>query len=773
MPKKKTAKKSARPKTPKKASRPAGKKAAKRTRRTKKAARKKPTAPPADRTAPVESWSDTELSERWEAKKEKAASRERALSMAGREIGTIPERADPDRREACRYNLRLFCETYFPKLFFLGWSKAHLRTIKQLEKAVLEGGLFGLAMPRGSGKSTLSLVAVFWAILFGHRSYVVLVAATEKKAKKIAKVVKHLLRTKGTILEQDFPEVVIPCAELAGKANLANGQLHRGHPTGIEWSDDQIVLPTLNPIYDFDENGKEIRDRNGNRVVLAEAPPSDCYGSIIGIAGITGEIRGQFYYRGETLIRPDFVICDDPQTKQSAQSGDMTKFRLEVLDEDILGLAGPTETISVVMPCTVIATDDMADQILNPDKYPDWQSERIPMLIHFPKNLGLWDEYREYVIAAKKSGHYADANAFYRKNRKKMEAGCEHYWPERLPDKYKGLTAIQFAMDWFLTRPKSFWSECQQSPQGDTPPDADLLTADEITMKQHTEGEGVPPIDADVVVAMIDVQGDLLFYTVIAFNLRTFSGYVLAYQAWPTQSTRNFTLASARKKLSSVYKGRGGKKLSRENMLRRAIKDCAKWLLDERWEKENGVEMSIQRLVVDGGFEAQAVREAVKELADGRVWVSFGRDVELTGKKQPGDKRGDNWRARDDREHGVRFITFRPNPWKCFVHARFATDIGESGSLSLYHDEPFRHQTYAEHQRAEIRTQYDDGRPTKWTLPPSKPDQHFFDCTVGCHVLAEHEGANLWGADPDRSKKKKRKSLAERQRERLARERAA
>lgn len=731
MAKKKTARKAAKKAT--------GSRSAKKKPAARKAAKRKPAS------RPIDTFSDAELRDRqaYDEKRQAAGLRQRNISRSGRELGTIPEPIDAELKESMRFDLVAFALTCFPKLFGLALSTAHRRIVERLQDAILNGGQFALAMPRGSGKTTWTLVAVLWAIVFGHRSFVVLIAATAGKAEKLAKIIKRFLSTLGTPFADLFPEVVVPCAELEGRANRATGQIHRKQPTAIEWGADQIVLATLRPLTDAD--GRE----------LAPAPASDCAGSIIATAGLTGEIRGMLYARGDSLIRPDFVILDDPQTKSSARSQTETQFRLEVIDEDVLGLAGPDETLSVVMPCTVIEPDDVADQLLDAERNPDWQGERIPMLISFPSNLPLWDEYREYLIAAKRAKNYTDANKFYRKHRKKLEAGAVHYWPERLPPKYKGLSAIQFAMDWFLTRTKSFWSECQQKPEGDAPPDADLLSSDEISEKQHAEDQGTPPADADIVVAFIDVQGELLFYSVAAFSLKTFSGYVIRYGSWPEQSTRNFTLAGARKTLSKMYTGARGGKLSLENVIRRALDDCGDWLLDQIWTKPDGQELKIQRLAIDGGWKTKTVRESVAARRDPRVFVAFGRDSKLTGQDQPGDRKAasGDWRARTDIPNRVRFITIVPNPWKTFTHARLATDIGEAGSLSLYRDDAFRHDTYALHQRAEVRKRkrIDGADVDFWTLPPSKPDNHWHDTLVGCCVLADHEGATLWTGSAGRS----------------------
>jgi len=209
---------------------------------------------------------------------------------------------------------------------------AHLKVIQRIEQSVIEGGQFALAMPRGSGKTTLSLIAVIWAVVYGHLRFSMLVGATDKRSVKMAKLIKKMLENTRSVFAEDFPEVVIPCAELRGQANRATGQHCNSERTNIGWNEDTIVLPTIKG--------------------------SCCSGSVIGAASLLGNIRGMLEMDADNnLIRPDFVILDDPQTKGSAKSAEETKTRLEMIDQDVLGLAGPDGTLSVVMLCTVIEPD--------------------------------------------------------------------------------------------------------------------------------------------------------------------------------------------------------------------------------------------------------------------------------------------------------------------------------------------------------------------------------------------------------------------------------
>jgi hypothetical protein len=92
----------------------------------------------------------------YEAVKERSRARNLALPLAGRDIGELPNVADPARKTRAAGDFRFFCDSYFPLTFHLPWSRDHLQVIARIEQAVLRGGLFAMAMPRGSGKSTIS-----------------------------------------------------------------------------------------------------------------------------------------------------------------------------------------------------------------------------------------------------------------------------------------------------------------------------------------------------------------------------------------------------------------------------------------------------------------------------------------------------------------------------------------------------------------------------------------------------------------------------------------
>ena len=62
--------------------------------------------------------------------------------------------------------------------------------IAKLELAVLEGGLFAMAMPRAAGKTSISETACLWALVYGHREFVALTGSDEEHAANMLDSIK-------------------------------------------------------------------------------------------------------------------------------------------------------------------------------------------------------------------------------------------------------------------------------------------------------------------------------------------------------------------------------------------------------------------------------------------------------------------------------------------------------------------------------------------------------------------------------------------------------
>ena len=648
--------------------------------------------------------------------------RQAEQSLAGRDIGPLPEVVNPDRKAACERNFQLFCESYFPETYALAWSPDHLKVIEKIETAVLRGGLFALALPRGSGKTTITESAALWSMLYGHREFVVLIGATESAALELLDSLKTELEVNERLAE-DFPEVCYPVAQLEGIANRCAGQLYKGERTRITWTSNEIVLPTV----------------EGSRAS----------GIIVRVAGITGRIRGMKFKRSDGRnVRPSLVVIDDPQTSESAGSLEQTRKRVRVLAGDILGLAGPGQKISGIMPCTIIRPGDMADIILNRNTHPDWNGEKTRMVYRFPTNMKLWEEYAEIrAEALRTEGNFQKATEFYLANREAMDAGAEVSWEARF--NHDEVSALQHAMNLKFQDEAAFQSEYQNDPLPDDTADDSLLSVDEICAKINGLARRRVPLKCDRLTMFVDVQKALLFYVVIAWA-EDFSGAVIDYGSWPDQHRHEYSLADANPSIQTLFPKAGF-----EGALYAALSALTDECLGREWEREDGAVLKIERALVDAnwGQSTDVVYQFCRQSSHaGVILPSHGRYVGASSKpmteyrKQQGDRLGFNWMIPNVAgKRAIRHVIYDTNYWKSFIHARLAVPVGDKGSLTLYGRIPGAHQLFAEHLTAEyrVKTQGRGRTVDEWKLKPQSHDNHFLDCVAGCAVCGSMLGASL------------------------------
>lgn len=201
-----------------------------------------------------------------------------------------------------------------------------------------------VALPRHRGKSTITKAACLWAALYGHRRYVVWLAADDEKAEKAVSGFWLMLRRNQKIVEA-FPKACYPLVK--GGPDRRSRPLYRGQELNMGLVGMQIILPDISG--------------------------SECESCIIEAGGLLTAVRGLAYDRPDgTIVRPDFVILDDPQTDESAASDGQCEKREKIINHSVLGLAGPGVKISAIMPCTIIREGDLSWRILDRDQNPEW-----------------------------------------------------------------------------------------------------------------------------------------------------------------------------------------------------------------------------------------------------------------------------------------------------------------------------------------------------------------------------------------------------------------
>ncbi|MDB5294811.1 MAG: hypothetical protein JWO31_794, partial [Phycisphaerales bacterium] len=651
------------------------------------------------------------------------------------------------------------------------FSPDHRRAIDRIQSCALEGGLFVQAFPRGFAKTTISENSALWAVLYGHRRFVPIFGADATSAAGNIDSIKIEL-SDNDLLYEDFPEVCHAVRALEGKPQRCASQTHTAECpdcpgdecpacggqgavtslTHIEWTADKIVLPTI--------------------------AGSAAGGAILTARGLMGGSRGMKHKQPDgTQQRPDCVLIDDPQTDDSAGTDLQVNKRLDVIRKNILKLGGHTKKLAVVMNATVIRRGDLVEQLLTPKKFPAWQGERIPMVRAWaggvpaggpdPKGWkdpgthdGLWlGDYARLrttfdpdALGDQQRAH-REATAFYERNRERMDAGCVVAW-EHCYDPATELSAVQHAYNSLIDDGEEvFASECQNAPLDKNAGPGHLsLSADAIAGRLSRVARGTVPNDASRLVVFVDVQMDLLFWTACAFA-DDFTGYVVDYGPWPEQSKPYFAAKDAR---PTMRKKTGADSL--EAWLYAGLDALVGELMARDWRRENGVRVKPERILVDAGwgkstetvdkFCGRSAHASVLFPSHGAYVGAKSRVLNASAPK-PGERRGKDWQlTHAPGRRFQRFVRFDANSWKTFVYSRLNTPVGGRGALALYGADAKAHRLFADHAVSEYGTEVTaNGRTiTEWGIRPGRPDNHFLDCLVGCHVAA-----SMLGCDPLKS----------------------
>lgn len=666
-------------------------------------------------------------------------------------VSGIPKPKDPTRRAACERDLSLFLRTYFPHSTGLKpFSSDHEMAILRMQYAIIEGGGTVLTcFPRGFGKTTISENTAIWASLYGHKKFIPIIGADKGAATDTIASLKFEL-TENDLIAEDFPEVVVPFKHLDNKSQRCATQKLGGELTYVKWSAEELGFAWVKG-----DDGQYLNNS----------------GAMFRCLGITGRIRGMSVKTpdGEKK-RPDFFILDDPQTDESAMSPTQCAKRMSIYQKSVLRLGGHNKLLSGVINATVIEPDDMVDQLLSQEKHPEVEGVRIPMLKTMSDNHeDLWmDSYAELRRTynpedpGDRRRAIKDANEFYDRNREEMDKGAEATWEHCYAELDGEVSAIQHAYNILIDDgPYVFASECQNEPVSRNPMGMDFMTPEEIC--EHRVGRHKKlPNKVDVLAFHIDVQKRALYYCISGVS-EDFSMYPIEYGMYPEQKGGKLGYANVRSTLQRRYKG-----MSDEMVIERGVGDLVKMLKTKRFAREDGVVLTADVGLVDGGYQSDAVHNGVLQSGQTGVYVAYGRGVKAADtpmmllKRASGEKRSKDmfipWRMMADaNRRGTRYVLFCSNSVKTFVHRRIRTDIGEKGSFLL---PAGIHKEFAAHisgSESPTETEGPYGKLIEWAPVPGRPDNHLFDCLVGSAVAASITGRVRFGEPIEKPVKNQKK----------------
>jgi len=120
---------------------------------------------------------------------------------------TLPPIVDVMRRKRAARTLQTFIEEYFPS-HCPQWTPNQEMLRKNIEVIIRKGGHGAFACPRGMGKTTLSRLAVLWAVANGLKKNIVVACSEKQTANQFIASVVNLTQTEPFRL--DYPEISIP-----------------------------------------------------------------------------------------------------------------------------------------------------------------------------------------------------------------------------------------------------------------------------------------------------------------------------------------------------------------------------------------------------------------------------------------------------------------------------------------------------------------------------------------------------------------------------------
>ncbi len=620
---------------------------------------------------------------------------------------------NPKRKIGTKNSLLDFLLTYFPKKFKYKFGKNHLRFIERLQYNILNDGKQAIGMPRGVGKTTVEKGAALWALAHGHRKYTVIVAASVNEGKAVLDDIKTMVVSK--TFSEDFPEISYPlqCCGMTGR--LTGGQRFNGTPTAIEVDKTQLRFPTI----------------AGSR----------SSGALIQTVGIGGKIRGKAagMADGDT-IRPDFIIIDDPQTDDDAINPNRVAKLEKKIDKTIGGLAAAGSDAAMVMSCTVIEPGDLADRFLNREIRPGWNGLRFATVEKFPDRMDLWQgEYaRLFRTVSQKA-----ATRFYETNRAEMDAGAVIDQEDRFNPKQES-SCVERAMKKMLESEEAFWSEMQNAPRGAKKAS---IYVDAATIRKRLNGyeRGVVPTEAQRLTAFIDVHDAMLYWTVTAWA-DDFTGYIIDYGTFPEQERKHFSKdAAGNITLQNIFPG-----TKQLGAIRAGVEKLLSELIGRNWKTEDETDVSIERIFVDSGYSYKPVESAIRMVPGARAIVRPSKGEGIGAKKKPmdeynrkdGEVYGNHWLEGKVGKRTLRTVKIDTNFWKTDVHDSFGLSVSDRGGLSLWGKKGETHRMFSEHMNAEdvVLVKAGENEVYEWIEKVGAPDNHFFDCMVGCAAAASHIG---------------------------------
>ena len=596
---------------------------------------------------------------------------------------------------------------YFPGIYRQPFGMVHDEIIEVVDYCIDSGRRGAVAAPRGTGKSYILSGVALKAVCEGRVRFPVVLPWDSKQLKKILGFWKKALCF-NTTFASGYPAICAPFVESRGSSQkistFINGD---GKPLGahILISEGMIVLPYSIGVI----GGSTI---NGNPLGLHHTTD-------------TGE-----------GLRPDLVLIDDPQDRDTAMSRLQIRSTIQQIDFDIAGMCGPDTSMPMLLACTVKQVDDVADHYLND---PEWHAVRVAQIVEWPKNMDAWEKWNAARLAGEtKRDGGRKARAYYKKHKTELIEGMVVSWKERYRRKSANQVAEPDALysamnDYFSMGHDAFSAERQNQPQKTDTTVYDLtpdMVAGCVYRGRHRCDL---PADAVVIAAATDINHYGLHSAAIGFaNDQT------AACVWYDRHERE--------------KGAGiVPKNCPEQEAKRLVYDalCAhSQTITQMPLSRDGAAAAVGLWLIDGGYMPDVVRRFIE--GPGRtcgvtVVMARGSAAEKyrpTGMNVIGTPREQTHQS--ESTVSGRFCAFSADYWREIAQRSWLGKPGSPGGLSLYEG---RHTAFAEQvcgDRLLEKVQGTYGPIWRWVRVPGTWND-WGDAVTMCYVGAVWQGVGTQG----------------------------
>lgn len=591
-----------------------------------------------------------------EAKRSKEADWARDYMRKKRAVASdlqLPQVLNIERRRACLADFYRFAPTYFPRIFCHPFQATHHQMVDAIHYAATQGGAQAIAGPRADGKTTCAAYAGLWSTMRGDIDFTGFISKNGDEAFSVLDELKTEIRN-SDLFGDDFPEV----GWVLGNLTTPKTQTVWGRKTNVIWTARTIAFPMLPT--DF------LRANGWNQDI-----ESCANGGIFSARGWRGGLRGM-KIRGR---RPQLVIGDDCDNRESSNSETQTKALRDVFERDVAGLGSTRRRAVCVYLGTLINSTCFAAYSTDVERRHIWRGIRIPLVTKFPARLDLWAEY----VALRKGRAEDDPlcrvafrHYFYRQV--EMDAGVETTNPHRyshrtavdgLPEEISTIQAYyNWVADW---GEESALTELQNNPPLDTAAGNLILTASHIRTNCRSGLErGIVPDDTVLLVRGADVKKAGCHHVTIAWNAEAV-GSIIDYDFWGFNTTGLKAAACERLILDGLQEWWAAQATGY------AQADGTVWdvdltLIDSGWKEE--------------GWNSQPVTLFCQSVGFGYAMPSKGVPnwrPRLPSKTcVPGPNFAVEWR------YGFPLCEVNADQFKIRVHEGFLQPSGQPGSLGLF-----------------------------------------------------------------------------------------